>query len=287
MCCKNSDNQNRVDGAVKKTEAVKDLILFFGTLVKASVEGVIEFWGKEKTEVQTSVAPACAPETNDADLYIEVEEAPVYEELIEADERDLSVEELKLQMKMLKREQKLARKEEKRALKAEKRAARILRNQENQLIKEEKKQRNSEKKLANKEKKTQKGVRRVQYISKDRVLSRTEKKFYDALRAAVGLGYIVKPRVDLSDVLVHEDGSSCEDDDLGEMDFAVFDLLYRLRFFVEVKGMRRQEQQSPKTYREVERICRETSIPIVYFKIKHCNRPEYIKKRVQDFLNNR
>ena len=84
---------------------------------------------------------------------------------------------------------------------------------------------------------------------------------------------------------MHEDGTSCEDDNLGEMDFGVFDLRYRLKFFVEIKGMRRQEQQSQKEYREAEKICRETSVPVLIFKAKHCNRPNYIKKRVQDFLN--
>ena len=296
MCCKNSDNQNRLDGSVKKVEAVKDLILFFGTLVKASVEGVVEFWGKDKTEAQSPAEPVCVPEVNEADLYVEVEETPVCEGLIEENMSAPTVKELKAQMKQMKREQKLAQKEEKRALKAEKKEEQLLKKQENQLEKEEKKQRNSEKKLERKlareekkqakaEKKDPKSVRRVKYIAKDMVLSKTEKKFYDEIRRAAGLGYIVKPRVELADVLLHEDGTSCEDEDLGEMDFGVFDLRYRLRFFVEVKGMRRQEQQSQKAYREAEKLCRETSIPVIVFQTKHGKRPNYIKKRVQDFLN--
>lgn len=282
MCCKNSDNQNRVNGSAKKKEAVKDLILFFGALVKASVEGVVEFWGKGTAEAQPSAEPVYGTDVGADDrLYVEIEELPVYEEPACAP----TSRELKAQMKTLRREEKLARKEEKRELKAAKKEAKLLKKQENRLKKEEKKQRNCEKKLEKQEKKEPKDVQRVRYIAKNRILSKTEKKFLDAIRSAVGLGYVVKTRVAMTKVVRHADGTKCKGEDLGEMDFGVFDLRNRLKVMVEVKGMKRQNQQSQREYREVERLCREASIPVIFFKAKHAKRTKYIKRRMRDFLN--
>lgn len=299
MSCKNSDNPNRVDGSAKKTVVVKDMILFFGELVRASVEGVVEFWGNGKTETESSVQVVNVPEAGAADLFEAVEEVPVYEvlpvyeEFVEADVDSPSVEELKAQVKELKREEKLARKEEKREQKlirkaekceqkTEKKAERYFRKQEDQLKKQARQQEKDEKKLVRKD---QKKVRKVKYISKDMILSKTEKKFYDEMRSAIGLRYIIRTRVDMADVLMHVDGTMCDDEELGEMDFGVYDLWSRLKVLVEVKGMRRQDQQSQKEYREVERLCREASIPVIIFKAKHINRRNYVKKRMKDFLN--
>ena len=159
MCFKKLDNPNRTDGSAKKTEAVKDWILFFGELVKASVDGVVEFWGEDKKEAETVVQPVVTPEADVIDLCEELNEEVELEETAEKVEEAVSgptAKELKQQVKALRRAQKLARKEEKKALKVEKRGEKLLRKQEKQERDQDKKQKKNEHKAEKQQKKDQK-----------------------------------------------------------------------------------------------------------------------------------
>ena len=161
MCFKKSENKKHKRISAETTAAVKDWILFFGDLVKASVEGVVEFWGPEKEE--TIVAESVIlPETEETEPVEEMldEAEPevvegVAEEVVETPEEisGPTAKELKQQVKALKRAQKLARKEEKRALKAEKKEQKLLRKQEKQDKTADKKEKKAVKKLAKDQKK--------------------------------------------------------------------------------------------------------------------------------------
>ncbi len=293
MSCKKIDNQNRTDGSVKKTEAVKDWLLFFGELVKASVDGVVEFWRPAKKEEAPVEEPVCIPETDDVIEFpiqdCEEEDALELEEIteeIEEPECGPTAKELKQQVKALKRAQKIARKEEKSAKKAEKKEQKLLKKQTKQEKTEEKKQQKSEKKAEEKaEKKLKKDQKKAGYIPKNMILSETEKKFYDGIRSAVGLRYVVKARVAMADVLRRGDGTKCKDEALGEMDFGVFDLQNRLKVLIEIRGLKRKGHQSQKTYRKVRKLCKKTGIPVVTFWAKYGVLTDYIKERMQDYLN--
>ena len=279
--------KQETDGkGISKAAVVKELVLFFGELVKASVEGVIEFWGNpEKPE---------ATEQNLADEAVEeiaelCEETVEDEELVEgecsSDEDRVCAKELRRQARMIKKMAKRAKREERRIRKSEKK----LRKQEKKALKAEKKQEKAERKAENAqekmERKAGKASRKADYVSKNMILSGTEKRFYDGIKSAVGLRYMVKPRVALSDVLRRGDGSKCKDEQLGEMDFGVFDLQMRLRVLVEIQGLKRRGRQSKKMYKRVHRLCKKAGIPIVTFWAKYGVLPEYIKERMQDYLN--
>jgi len=285
MCFKKLDNPNRTDGSAKKTEAVKDWILFFGELVKASVDGVVEFWGEDKKEAETVVQPVVTPEADVIDLCEELNEEVELEETAEKVEEAVSgptAKELKQQVKALRRAQKLARKEEKKALKVEKRGEKLLRKQEKQERDQDKKQKKNEHKAEKQQKKDQK---KAGYIPKNMILSETEKKFYDGIRSAVGLRYVVKARVAMADVLKRGDGTKCKGESLGEMDFGVFDLQNRLKVLIEIRGLKRKGHQSQKAYRKVRKLCKKAGIPVVTFWVKYGVLTGYIKERMQDYLN--
>ncbi|MBR7098861.1 MAG: DUF2726 domain-containing protein [Clostridia bacterium] len=112
----------------------------------------------------------------------------------------------------------------------------------------------------------------------------TEKQFIDGIKSAVGLRYIVKPRVALSSVLKKENGEQCKDEALGEMDFGVFDLQNRLKVLIEIRGMKRRGKQNRKAYKRARKLCKKADIPVVTFWAKYGVLNDYIKERMQEYL---
>ena len=339
MSCKNPDNQKLKNACAKSAEVVKDWLQFGGVLAKASVEGVVEFWGKEKPAEPAPVviAPIVSEETAMALVSepLECENECLNDKDIKQEKKDLKQEkkELKRAKKAEKKEAKLLKKQENNLKKAEKKQASQLKKaekkkadqlkkeekkqddllkkeekkqedlqrkeekkQDNLLVKEEKKQEKAERKRAKAdpveepvreepvEKKPKRVRRRGKYVSKSRILSTQEKAFARGLRTAVGPLHIVKVRVPLASVLRHDDGSKCKGEDLGDMDFGVFDLGNRLRVLIEVKGIKRQNKQSPARYRKVRRLCRKTGIPVVTFWARNGVLPDYFRERIREYL---
>lgn len=262
-----------------KTAAVKDWVLFLGELVKASVEGVKEFWGNPK---ETASVELPSVEESVVEAAEEVEEILEAEEIVDdcVDEEE-TTEEARTCAKELRKQAKMIRKMAKRA----KREENQIKRSEKKLKKLEKKSLKAEKKLEKAERKEEKAQKKAGYISKNVILSETEKRFCDGIKSAVGLRYVVKPRVAMADVLKRGDGSKCKDEQLGEMDFGVFDLQFRLKVLVEIKGLKRRGKQSQKVYKRVRKLCKKAGIPIVTFWAKYGVLPEYIKERMQDYLN--
>lgn len=322
MCCKNSDNQNRENGSAKKTEVVKDWILFFGDLAKASVDGVVEFWGKENSKEDAPAEVVARPEEDvvsvDGALETEVAEEVLEEDVIAPTAKELKAlakamrREEKFAKKAERREEKLAKKEEKRARRAEKKEQDLLKKQENEQKKEARRQENlqrKEEKLQRQEEEKQERAREKQeretekekdrekedrkaprkrvwkkYICRSRILSPEEKDFARGFRLAAGPLHIVKVRVPLASVLRHDDGSRCKGENLGDMDFGIFDLRNRLRVLIEVKGIKRQNKQSPAKYRKVRRLCRKTGIPVVIFNVRKGVDADYFRDRIREYL---
>jgi DNA repair exonuclease SbcCD ATPase subunit len=315
MSCKNPDNKKCTGGSVKKSDVAKEWILFAGELIKASIEGVVEFFGGEPADEKKPDATAPALEEAVVEVVEEVAEIPELEEeavaCAEEEAPILTAKELKQQAKELERAEKLAKKEEKRAQKAEKKAEKLIlkaekekndqikkaeKQKNDQIKEEEKKQKSEEKKLEKQlkkeekqEQKEQKSEKKAQkrsgYRPKNMVFSETEKRFYDGIRAAVGLGYIVRPRVQIAKVLKRGDGTKCNDEDLGEMDFGVFDLQNRIRVLIEVRGIKRKGGQSRRTYRKVRRLCKKAGVPVVTFWAKYGVLKKYIKERMKDYMD--
>ena len=279
MCKKSNDIRQEQNGASQTSCAIKDWVLFFGELVKASVDGVVEFWSKEEEPSVPTEEPIVAE-------FEEICEEELCEDVCEEIEEIVptgpTAKELKQEMKRVRREEKQAKKEQKRAEKAEKKEAKNLKKEEDRINSAEKKlakaEKKAEKKLAKKEKK-------AGYVSKDVVLTSTEKQFFDGIKFAVGLRYIVKPRVALSSVLKKENGETCKDEQLGEMDFGVFDLQNRLKVLIEVKGIKRRGKQSKKVYKRARKLCKKADIPVVTFWAKYGVLNDYIKERMQDYLS--
>ena len=263
------------EGKRNQENLLKDWILFFGELVKASVDGVVEFWKPEDSKPVAEEPIVAEYEESDEEYMPEIESQTVEVPTPDVSEASAcSAKELKKQAKMIKRAAKRVRKEEKQI-------KRKLKADEKRLKQLEKEEQREKEELEKQEKVSKK----VQYVSKNRILTGTEKKFYDGIKSAVGLRYVVKPRVALADVIRREDGSKCHDDELGEMDFGVFDLQNRLKVFIEIRGMRRRGKQRRKTYKKVRKICKKVGIPVVTFWAKYGVLNDYIKERMQDHLN--
>lgn len=282
---RNDQNNGRVNSS--KASLVKEWVLFFGELVKASVEGIAEFWGKSEETKPVEVASVAVETADVVEETEEVEEtAEEIDELVEeyeaeaaaAEQARVCAKELRQQAKKIKKMAKRARREEHRVKKCEKKLAK----QEKKAIKAENKQ---EKKVVKAENKQKKVKAKSGYVSKSMILSETEKRFYDGIKNAVGLRYVVKPRVEMADLLKRGDGTKCKDEQLGEMDFGVFDLQLRLKVLVEIRGLKRRGKQKQKVYKKVRKICKKAGIPVVTFWAKYGVLPEYIRERMQDYLN--
>ena len=284
---------------------VKDWLLFFGEIIKASVEGVVEFWGKKEEPAEPVVEALPVVDTEelseeDEEILAVVEEAEEAEAAEEpAEEVVLSRRERRRAKKLAKREArraaKLARKEEKKAKKEAKKAAKAAKKAAKAGVAVEEKadeqKAADQKKLPKGKKADQKAdkpvkkSKRHRYVTKDLVMMKKERAFYDGIKSAVGLRYVVKARVPLNTLVKKSDGKRCKkNEDLGQMDFGVFDLKNRLRVLVEVRGMRRKGRQSKKMYRRARRICRRAGIPVITFWAKYGVIPSYIKTRMKDYM---
>ena len=117
MSCKNPDNQKLKNACAKSAEVVKDWLQFGGVLAKASVEGVVEFWGKEKPAEPAPVviAPIVSEETAMALVSepLECEDECLNDKNLKQEKKDLKQEkkDLKQEKKELKRAQKAEKKE--------------------------------------------------------------------------------------------------------------------------------------------------------------------------------
>ncbi len=286
MCKRNCDGHNEKNGAAKRVGLAKDWLLFVGELVKASVDGVVEFWRADeelKADETASAVFECADVVSDGGAC---EEELGGEACAEDDGAETVVgpnaKELKRQAKLMKQAAKQAKKEEQTAKRAEKKAAKQEKKQAKQEISDAKKLEKDEKREAEKQEKAQK---KMGYVPKNVILSETEKKFFDGIKSAVGLRYVVKPRVEMADVLKRGDGTKCQEEQLGVMDFGVFDLQYRLKVLIEVKGMKRRGKQGRKAYKKTRKLCKKAGIPVVTFWAKYGVLTDYIKERMQDYLN--
>ena len=286
MCKSNRGDCNDKCGTAKYAGPVKDWVLFFGELVKASVDGVVEFWRPDEKTAPESDAPIAADFEEILEGSDGADEADLCDECCEEDEAEAVAEpdskELKRQAKLMKQAAKQAKKQERAADKAEKKAAKLVKKQAKQEISDAKKLEKDEKRETEKQEKAQK---KMGYVPKNVILSETEKKFFDGIRSAVGLRYVVKPRVELADVLKRGDGTKCEDEQLGVMDFGVFDLQQRLKVLIEVKGMKRRGKQNKKAYKKTRKLCKKAGIPVVTFWAKYGVLTDYIRERMQDYLN--
>ena len=199
-------------------------------------------------------------------------------ELAAVEQARVCAKEMRQQAKKIKKMAKRAKREENRVKKCEKKLAK----QEKKAIKAENKQ---EKRTVKAEIKQEKARMKSGYVSKSVILSETEKRFYDGIKTAVGLRYVVKPRVEMADVLKRGDGAKCKDEQLGEMDFGVFDLQLRLKVLVEIRGLKRRGKQSQKMYKKVRKLCKKAGIPVITFWAKYGVLTDYIRERMQDYLN--
>lgn len=286
MCKTNRGDRNGKCGIAKQAGLVKDWVLFFGQLIKASVDGVVEFWSTDEKTTSESGAPVVADFEEIVEGSDGADETDLCDESCEEDEAEAVAgpdsKELKRQAKLMKQAAKQAKKQEKAADKAEKKAAKQVKKQAKQEISNAKKQEKDEKRETEKQEKAQK---KMGYVSKNVILSEIEKKFFDGIKSAVGLRYVVKPRVEMADVLKRVDGTKCGNEQLGVMDFGVFDLQQRLKVLIEVKGMKRRGKQNEKAYKKTRKLCKKAGIPVVTFWAKYGVLTDYIRERMQDYLN--
>ena len=286
MCKSNRGDCNDKCGTAKYAGPVKDWVLFFGELVKASVDGVVEFWRADEKTASDTGAPIAADFEEILEGADGADGADLCDEICEDDEAEVvagpSAKELKRQAKQMKQAANQAKKQEKKAKKEEKKTAKQAKKQAKQEISDAKKLEKNEKRETEKQEKAQK---KMGYVPKNVILSETEKKFFDGIKSAVGLRYMVKPRVEMADVLKRGDGTKCGDEQLGVMDFGVFDLQHRLKVLIEVKGMKRRGKQNGKTYKKTRKLCKKAGIPVVTFWAKYGVLTDYIKERMQDYLN--
>ncbi len=283
MCNRNRNDRNDQNGVAKQAGLVKEWFLFFGELVKASVDGVVAFWRADGTSAVDAEAPIAVDYEEITDVCDVADgEESCDESCEEEDVAGPDAKELKRQAKLMKKAAKQAGKQEKKAKKAEKKAAKQVKKQAKQENSDARKLEKTEKRETEK---LEKARKKMGYVPKNVILSETEKKFFDGIKSAVGLRYVVKPRVEMADVLKRGDGTKCQDEQLGVMDFGVFDLQYRLKVLIEVNGMKRRGKQSKKVYKKTRKLCKKAGIPVVTFWAKYGVLTDYIKERMQDYLN--
>ena len=122
------------------------------------------------------------------------------------------------------------------------------------------------------------------YVVKNCLMTKTELRYFDAIREAVGDEYVVVPQVPLSGVIEKEGDFEYQGELFRTIDFGIFSLDYVPLLLIEINdGTHRQEDRKERD-EKVKEICKEAGIQIIAFWVNQGIDQGYIKKRIYECI---
>ena len=126
--------------------------------------------------------------------------------------------------------------------------------------------------------------RQPRYFVKDKLLTATEIKYYDAIRSVVGNSFLVFPQINLASVIDKEGGTNFRNELFRNIDFAIFDYDFHPLVLIEINDNTHFRKDRIERDQKVLSICKKAGIPLVTFWVKDGLNVNYIANTLHSAL---
>ena len=123
------------------------------------------------------------------------------------------------------------------------------------------------------------------YTKKSSLMTDCEKEYYIAIKKALNYNYIVQPQVNLASIINKNGQNKFANELFRNIDFGIFNLNYKIILLIEINDKTHEENKNrqARDYK-VKEICEKAGIPLITFWTKYGINEEYIKKRINEYL---
>ncbi len=122
------------------------------------------------------------------------------------------------------------------------------------------------------------------YATRDRLISKTESQFFEAIMSAVPEGFRVFPQINLASFIERTDNFRYRNELFRNVDFLITDSEYAPKIVVEINDQTHLEHDRRERDEKVSKICEEAGIPIIKLWTSYGVQPGYIQKRILEQL---
>ena len=126
--------------------------------------------------------------------------------------------------------------------------------------------------------------RQPRYFVKDKLLTATEIKYYDAIRSVVGNNFLVLPQINLASVIDKEGETNFRNELFRNIDFAIFDYDFHPLVLIEINDNTHFRKDRIERDQKVLSICKKAGIPLVTFWVKDGLDVNYIANTLHSAL---
>ena len=122
------------------------------------------------------------------------------------------------------------------------------------------------------------------YAPRDRLISKTENLFFEAIISAVPEGFHVFPQINLASFIDRTDNFKYRNELFRNVDFLITDKEYAPKIIIEINDQTHLEHDRRERDEKVSKICEEAGIPIIKLWTSYGVQPDYIQKRISEQL---
>ena len=123
------------------------------------------------------------------------------------------------------------------------------------------------------------------YEVKQSLISKAEQSFYSAIKTSVPEGFCVFPQINLASFIIRTDDARYHNELFRNVDFLVTDAEYRPKIIIEINDQTHLNNDRKERDEKVQKICEEAGIPILKLWTSYGANPDYIKRRIDETLN--
>ena len=122
------------------------------------------------------------------------------------------------------------------------------------------------------------------YEVKNRLISNTEQRFYEAILQAIPVGYYAFPQINLASFIDRTDDARFHNELFRNVDFLITDSNFHPVTIIEINDQTHLTPERKERDEKVRRICEEAGIPIIKLWTSYGVNVEYIRQKITDTI---
>lgn len=123
------------------------------------------------------------------------------------------------------------------------------------------------------------------YEVRDRLISKSEQEFYEAIKKSLPGGYCVFPQINLASFIERTDHARFHNELFRNVDFLVVDFEYRPKLIIEINDQTHLNAERKDRDEKVRKICEEAGIPILKLWTSYGVNQDYINSKIEQIIN--
>ncbi len=123
------------------------------------------------------------------------------------------------------------------------------------------------------------------YEVRNRLISKSEQEFYEAIKKSLPEGYCVFPQINLASFIERTDHARFHNELFRNVDFLVVDFEYRPKLIIEINDQTHLNAERKDRDEKVRKICEEAGIPILKLWTSYGVNQDYINSKIEQIIN--